>query len=444
MTKPLIARRSKALSGSAPIPGDKSISHRALMFGALAVGESVVTGLLEGEDVLRTADAMRALGAEITRDAQGAWHLWGRGVGGLIEPSDVIDMGNSGTGARLLMGLVSSYPFATFFTGDASLRSRPMRRVTDPLTRMGATFITRDQGRLPAVVVGTANPIPIEYETPMASAQVKSAVLLAGLNTPGETTVIERESTRDHTELMLTGFGADVRVVLLPGGGRRVTLVGQPELKGRSVVVPADPSSAAFPAVAGLLVPGSQVRLPGIGMNPLRTGLYATLLEMGADLTFENERIEAGERVADLVVRGSSLKGVDVPPERAPSMIDEYPILAVAAACATGTTRMRGLAELRVKESDRLAAMARGLAALGVSVEEEPDALIVHGTGKPPQGGATIAVNLDHRIAMSFLVLGLVADQPVSVDDGLSIDTSFPNFIPLMRALGAEIDEVNL
>ena len=317
-----------------------------------------------------------------------------------------------------------------------------MRRVTDPLTKMGAKFITRDQGRLPAVVVGTSTPIPIEYETPMASAQVKSAVLLAGLNTPGETTVIERESTRDHTELMLTGFGADVRVHLLSGGGRRVTLVGQPELKGRRVVVPADPSSAAFPAVAGLLVPGSDVRLPGIGMNPLRTGLYATLLEMGADLTFENERIEAGEMVADLVVRGCSLKGVDVPPERAPSMIDEYPILAVAAACASGTTRMRGLAELRVKESDRLAAMAKGLAAVGVHVEEEADALIVHGTGVAPKGGATIAVNLDHRIAMSFLVLGLVSDEPVTVDDGQSIDTSFPNFRPLMRALGADMDEV--
>ena len=412
------------------------------MFGALAVGESVVTGLLEGEDVLRTAQAMRALGAEVVRDADGTWRLWGRGVGGLVEPDDVIDMGNSGTGARLLMGLVSSYPFATFFTGDASLRSRPMRRVTDPLSLMGAKFVTRAQGRLPAVVIGTANPMPITYETPMASAQVKSAVLLAGLNTPGETTVIERESTRDHTELMLTGFGAEVRVEHLDGGGRKVTLVGQPELKGRTVVVPADPSSAAFPLVAGLIVPGSEVRLPAIGINPLRTGLYTTLLEMGADLVYENERIEAGEKVADLVVRGGLLKGVDVPPERAPSMIDEYPILAVAAACAQGTTRMRGLAELRVKESDRLGAMARGLAAAGVTVEEEQDALIVHGTGKPPKGGATVAVNLDHRIAMSFLVLGMVTDEPMAVDDAESIDTSFPNFRSLMRELGATIEEV--
>ena len=342
MTTALTSHKATTLTGSARIPGDKSISHRALMFGAIAVGESTVHGLLEGEDVLRTADAMRALGAEITRTSDGVWHLWGRGVGGLIEPADILDMGNSGTGARLLMGLVASYPFLTFFTGDPSLRSRPMRRVTDPLSRMGAQIFTRAEGRLPALVIGANMPLPIEYETPVASAQVKSAVLLAGLNTPGTTVVIEREATRDHTELMLTGFGATVSSEDLPGGGRRISLKGQPELKGRTVVVPADPSSAAFPIVAGLLVQGSSIRLPGVGINPLRTGLFTTLREMGGALTLENERLEAGERVADVVVHGSELKGIAVPPERAPSMIDEYPILAVAAACAAGTTRMTG------------------------------------------------------------------------------------------------------
>ena len=436
---PQTSTKAQSLSGSARVPGDKSISHRALMFGALAVGESTVHGLLEGEDVLRTADAMRALGAKIQRGDDGVWHLWGRGVGGLVEPDQILDMGNSGTGVRLLMGLVASYPFATFFTGDASLRSRPMKRVTDPLTQMGAQFITRDKGRLPAVVVGTASPLPIEYTTLVASAQVKSAILLAGLNTPGITTVIEKEATRDHTELMLTGFGAQVTSEHLPGGGRRISLVGQPDLKGRNVVVPSDPSSAAFPLVAGLLVPGSHIRLPAIGMNPLRTGLFTTLKEMGADLVLENERIEAGEAVADLVIRASNLKGIDVPPERAPSMIDEYPILAIAAACATGTTRMLGVGELRVKESDRLGAMARGLTACGVKVEEDADTLIVHGTGQPPQGGVTIAANLDHRIAMSFLVLGMVSQQPMTIDDASSIDTSFPGFKDLMNGLGAKI-----
>ena len=439
MTTPLISYQATSLSGSARVPGDKSISHRALMFGALAVGESTVHGLLEGEDVLRTADAMRALGAKIVRDDDGVWHLWGRGVGGLVEPAEVLDMGNSGTGVRLLMGLVSSYPFATFFTGDASLRSRPMRRVTNPLSQMGAQFHTRADGRLPACVIGSATPNPIEYTTPVASAQVKSAILLAGLNTPGITTVIEKEATRDHTELMLTGFGATITTEILPEGGRRISLHGQPELVGRTVVVPADPSSAAFPIVAALLVPNSCIRLPGVGMNPLRTGLFTTLREMGADLTLENERIEAGEHVADIVVRTSSLRGIDVPPERAPSMIDEYPILAIAAACASGTTRMLGVGELRVKESDRLGAMARGLTACGVKIEEDQDTLIVHGLGTPPQGGVTIAANLDHRIAMSFLVLGMVSAHPMTIDDASSIDTSFPGFHDLMNNLGAKI-----
>ncbi|MGE5546096.1 MAG: 3-phosphoshikimate 1-carboxyvinyltransferase [Solirubrobacterales bacterium] len=439
MARPLISRRAAALSGAALVPGDKSISHRALMFGALATGESLVEGLLEGDDVLRTAAAMRALGAEVERLGEGRWRLFGRGVGGLMEPADVLDMGNSGTGARLLMGLVATHPFTSIFTGDASLRSRPMKRVSVPLSAMGAQFLTREGGRLPAAVVGAARPQPITYELPVASAQVKSAILLAGLNTPGETTVIEREATRDHTELMLKNFGAQVSVERLDDGRRAITVVGFPELTGRQVRVPADPSSAAFPAVAALLVPGSEIRLEGVGMNPLRTGLYQTLREMGAQIGFDNVREEGGEQVADLVVKGSSLRGVDVPAVRAPSMIDEYPILAVAAAFAMGTTRMFGLGELRVKESDRFAAMMRGLAACGVRVEEEGDTMIVHGTGAAPAGGATIAVNLDHRIAMSFLVLGMAAAEPVTVDDAEAIDTSFPGFVALMNGLGAQI-----
>ena len=439
MAKPLISRSTTALAGSARVPGDKSSSHRALMLGALAVGESVVTGLLEGDDVLRTAACMRALGAEVERRADGSWRLFGRGVGGLMEPADILDMGNSGTGARLLMGLVASHPFTCFFTGDASLRSRPMRRISEPLGRMGARFISRDGGRLPLAVTGAERPIPITYETPVASAQVKSAILLAGLNTPGETTVIEREATRDHTELMLRNFGAAVRVEPAEGGGTAITVTGYPELTGRAIMVPADPSSAAFPAVAALLVEGSEIRLPNLGINPLRTGLYQTLLEMGADMAFENRRDQAGEPVADLRVRSSRLKGVDVPAERAPSMIDEYPILAIAAAFAEGTTRMRGLGELRVKESDRLAAMARGLAACGVAVEETQDSLIVHGTGRVPAGDATVATHFDHRIAMSFLVMGMASARPVTVDDAEAIDTSFPGFEVLMNGLGGKI-----
>jgi len=439
MSRPLISRRADSLSGSAKVPGDKSISHRALMFGALAVGESRVEGLLEGDDVLRTAAAMRALGAEVERLDDGSWRLWGRGVGGLREPDDLLDLGNSGTGARLMMGLVATHPFTTFFTGDASLRSRPMKRVSEPLSRMGARFVTREGGRLPAALVGTDKPVPITYELPVASAQVKSAILLAGLNTPGETTVIEREATRDHTELMLRNFGAAVTVEPREDGARRITVTGFPELTGRHVVVPADPSSAAFPAVAALLVPRSEIRLAGIGMNPLRTGLFRTLAEMGADIGYENPRTEGGERVADLVVRSSVLSGIDVPAERAPSMIDEYPILAVAAAFAGGTTRMFGLSELRVKESDRFAATLHGLQACGVKAEAEGDTLIVHGTGRPPAGGATIAVDLDHRIAMSFLVLGMASAEPVAVDDAEAVDTSFPGFVDLMNGLGARI-----
>jgi 3-phosphoshikimate 1-carboxyvinyltransferase len=437
--RPLVSRTAPPLSGSVKVPGDKSISHRALMFGALAVGESTVEGLLEGEDVLRTAEAMRRLGAEVTRRDDGIWVLYGRGVGGLAEPDDVLDMGNAGTGARLLMGLVAAHPFTTVFTGDASLRSRPMRRVIDPLSRMGAGFVGRSGGRLPLAVIGTASPIPISYELPVPSAQVKSAVLLAGLNTPGSTTVIEREATRDHTELMLTGFGAKVSVETLADGARAISLAGQPELKGRAVKVPADPSSAAFPVAAALLVGGSKITVQAVGTNRLRCGLYQTLSEMGADISFANARVEAGEPVADLVVSGSVLAGVDVPPERAPSMIDEYPILAVAASFAKGTTRMRGLGELRVKESDRLATMARGLQACGVRLTVEGDDLIVHGNGQAPEGGATIAVNLDHRIAMSFLVMGMASRQPIRIDDAAAIDTSFPGFADLMNSLGAKI-----
>ncbi len=440
MIKPLKSTRAAALAGTVRVPGDKSISHRALMFGALAVGESRVEGLLEGDDVLRTAAAMRALGAEVERLDDGTWRLFGRGVGGLQEPADVLDLGNSGTGARLMMGLVATHPFTTVFTGDASLRSRPMKRVTEPLSRMGARFFTRDGGRLPGAVVGTNNPLPITYELPVASAQVKSAILLAGLNTPGTTTVIEREATRDHTELMLRNFGATVEVEYLEDGRRAISVTGFPELTGRHVVVPADPSSAAFPAVAALIVPGSDIVLSGVGMNPLRTGLYTTLREMGADITFLNAREEGGEPVADLRIRASSLRGVDVPADRAPSMIDEYPVLAMAAACAAGTTRMNGLAELRVKESDRFACVMRGLLACGVKVEEEGDTMIVHGTGAAPQGGATIAVHLDHRIAMSFLVLGMASAQPVMVDDAEAIETSFPGFEALMNGLGAKIE----
>ncbi|MEQ8814745.1 MAG: 3-phosphoshikimate 1-carboxyvinyltransferase [Thalassobaculum sp.] len=439
MPTPLLSRRARPLTGTVRVPGDKSISHRSLIFGGLAVGETTIEGLLEGEDVLATAAAMRAFGCQVERGGDGVWRLHGRGVSGLDEPADVIDCGNAGTGARLLMGVAGQQPITTFFTGDASLRRRPMGRVMTPLTRMGVRFATREGGRLPGAVIGPEVLVPIEYTLPVASAQVKSAILLAGLGAAGETTVIEPKPTRDHTETMLRHFGAEVRVEILGGGGRRVTLVGQPELTGRPVVVPADPSSAAFPAVAALLVEGSEITLPGVGTNPLRFGLFETLLEMGADITLTNPRTEAGEPVADLVVRASRLKGIEVPPERAPSMIDEYPILAVAASLAEGTTVMRGLEELRVKESDRLGAMAGGLAACGVRVEVEGDDLIVHGGGNGVAGGATIPVDLDHRIAMAFLVLGMVSDEGLAIDDAAAIATSFPGFADLMNGAGAAI-----
>ena len=434
---PLTAHPTEALSGSARVPGDKSISHRALMIAGLAVGESEVVGLLEGEDVLRTAAAMRALGAEIERAPDGRWHVWGRGLGGLDQPSAVLDLGNSGTGARLLMGLVASHPVTAVMTGDDSLRARPMARVAEPLERMGARVIAREGSYMPLTVVGTADPLPIRYELPVPSAQVKSAVLLAGLNAPGTTTVVERAPTRDHSERMLSHFGAEIGVAAAADGHQTVSLGGQPELGARHVEVPADPSSAAFAAVAALILPGSRLRLEGVGVNPLRTGLYTTLEEMGAGIAFENRREQSGEPVADLLVEATELQGIEVPAARAPSMIDEFPILAVAAACGRGTSVMRGLGELRVKESDRLAALARGLAACGVEVEEGPDSLTVHGRGARPPGGATVAAQLDHRIAMAFLVLGLAAERPVTVDDAGPIATSYPGFQSQMTGLGA-------
>ena len=410
------------------------------MFGALAVGRTEIAGLLEGEDVRRTAAALNAMGAACERLGPGRWQVDGVGVGGLTTPDDVIDLGNSGTGARLLLGLAASNPLTAVFTGDASLRRRPMERAMAPLRQMGARFIAREGGRLPVTILGSGDLLPIEYRLPVPSAQVKSAVLLAGLNAAGETAVIEGEATRDHTENMLRHFGADVAVEVLPDGGRRIALQGWPELAAQQVAVPGDPSSAAFPVVAALLVGGSEVRVTDVGLNPLRDGIYRTLVEMGAEIVIENRRLVQNEPVADLVVRGGPLRGVEVPPERAPSMIDEYPILAVAAAFASGRTVMRGLAELRVKESDRLAAMASGLAALGVRVEELPDGLVVEGSGGAAPaggGGVTIATHMDHRIAMSFLVYGMAARDAVAIDAGDMIDTSFPGFAALMNGLGA-------
>jgi 3-phosphoshikimate 1-carboxyvinyltransferase len=434
---PLTARRGAALSGTAEIPGDKSVSHRALILGALTVGGTRVTGLLEGEDVLATARAMRAFGAEVTRTGEGAWTVHGVGVGGFAEPADVIDCGNAGTGVRLIMGSMATSPVAATFTGDASLRRRPMGRVLDPLRLFGAESMGRAGGLLPLTLQGARDPVPVEYRLPVASAQVKSAVLLAGLNAPGETVVIEAQATRDHTERMLGGFGAVLTVEDLPEG-RVIRLTGQPELAPQVIAVPRDPSSAAFPVAAALLVPGSEVLVPNICLNPTRAGFYQTLAEMGADLLHENAGEEGGEPVADLRVRHSALKGIEVPPERAPSMIDEFPVLACLAACAEGPTVMRGIGELRVKESDRIAATVAGLRLNGVEVDEHEDGMTVRGRGEVP-GGGTVATHLDHRIAMSFLVLGLAARAPVGVDDGAPIATSFPGFLPLMRGLGAEI-----
>jgi 3-phosphoshikimate 1-carboxyvinyltransferase len=438
--KVVISCKANALSGNITVPGDKSVSHRALILGSIAVGETHVEGLLEGEDVLAAAAAMRALGAQISRDDAGLWTVIGCGVGGLHEPDQILDMGNSGTAVRLLMGLAGTQTFTSTFTGDESLNSRPMERVMGPLRQMGVQFTSRSGGRLPITVSGSDLIKPIEYELPVASAQVKSAILLAGLNAPGKTTVIEPQPTRDHSERMLRHFGAEVITENLDGGGVKITLTGQPELEGRDITVPADISSAAFPIAAALIVPGSNLLIRNVGVNPLRAGLIKTLQEMGGKITIENSRGEAGEPLADLRVEASQLHGITVPASRAPSMIDEYPVLSVVATCATGTTHMEGLAELRVKESDRLAAMATGLAACGVQIEETEDSLTVHGSDQPIDGGALIAANLDHRIAMAFSVLGMVSLNPVTIDDGSPIATSFPGYIKLMNSLGARIE----
>ncbi len=440
---PLRARRSGPLNGTVRPPGDKSISHRSLMLGALAVGETTVEGLLEGEDVLATAAAMRAFGATVTRDAAGSWRVKGLGVGGLLEPDHVIDYGNAGTGSRLAMGIAGSHAFATTFTGDASLVGRPMGRIFDPLRRMGVQIVARSGDRLPATLRGPEMPVPIEYRLPVASAQVKSAVLLAGLNVPGTTTVIEPVPTRDHTERMLKAFGAAIEIEIGSDGARIIRIEGRTNLRPQKIVVPGDPSSAAFPIVSGLIVEGSDVTVANVLMNPTRFGLVETLLEMGADIAIENRRSIGGEEVGDIRVRASRLKGMTVPPERAPSMIDEYPILAVAAAFAEGDTRFEGIGELRVKESDRIASVVAGLVANGVEIEEGPESLLIHGRPSVAGGGA-VATHLDHRIAMSFLVLGMATEQPVTIDDAAPIATSFPEFRAMMTGLGADLEEAGL
>lgn len=427
-----------ALSGSVAVPGDKSISHRSLMLSALAVGESRVEGLLEGEDVLATAAAMRAMGADIERDADGIWHIHGVGVGGLLQPETALDMGNSGTSTRLLMGLLASHDLTATFTGDASLSKRPMARVTEPLARMGASFTSSPGDRLPLTMRGACPAVPLDYRLPVASAQVKSAILLAGLNTPGITRVVEPIPTRDHSERMLRGFGAELDVEVEADGTRIITLVGEAELKPQQIVVPGDPSSAAFPMVAALLVPGSQVTIANVGLNTTRAGLIDLLREMDGSIEVVNPREVGGEPVGDLAVTASALKGVEPDPARAPSMIDEYPVAFIAAALAQGRSVFRGLEELRVKESDRIATMAAGLRAIGVTVEELEDGIIIEGSGGAPlAGGGPIATKLDHRIAMSFAVAGLVSRDGVMIDDMAPVATSFPIFVPLLRTLGA-------
>jgi 3-phosphoshikimate 1-carboxyvinyltransferase len=445
--RPLKSRKSSALRGVAAIPGDKSISHRSLILGALAVGETPITGLLEAEDVLNTAAAMRAFGASVTRDGPGLWRVSGTGVGGWGEPDNVLDFGNSGTGSRLVMGAMATTPVMAVFTGDASLRSRPMARVLDPLTLFGASYTARGHGLMPVTLTGASLPISVEHHVAVASAQVKSAMLLAALGAPGRSRISQDALTRDHTEKMLRAFGAQIDVEPL-ANGEAVHVMGEAELRPCAIDVPRDPSSAAFIVVAALIVPGSEVRIPAVLLNPRRTGLIATLLEMGADIEIGNARESGGEKIGDLLVRSSALKGVDVPPERAPSMIDEYPILAVAAAFADGKTVMRGLDELIVKESDRFTAIADGLKACGVKIDVVNDGkeatLTVHGSGaQGAPGGARVATHMDHRIAMSFLCMGLAAKNPVSVDDTAMIATSFPEFESLMRGLGADFQAVN-
>lgn len=445
MSSPKSFSPAGPLKGIVAIPGDKSISHRSLMLSALAIGESVIEGLLEGEDVHATASALRAMGADIRRGQDNVWRVNGVGVGGLLQPRSALEMGNSGTSTRLLMGLVASHAITATFTGDASLSKRPMARVSDPLSLMGASFTgtpgTAGSQYLPMMVRGACPAVPIAYRLPVASAQVKSAILLAGLNTPGITRVIEPVPTRDHSERMLRGFGADIAVETDHHGGRAISIRGETDLRPQHIIVPGDPSSAAFPIVAALITPGSEVTVTNVGMNPTRAGLFDILLQMGADLTFDNPREIGGEPVADITARHSALTGVDVPPEIAPSMIDEFPALFVAAAMARGTTRTSGLEELRVKESDRLALMARGLSAIGVRVEEQADGLTVHGRdGDPFEGGLTrplIEASLDHRIAMSFALAGLNTRGGLTVDDMTPVATSFPGFEAMLERLGS-------
>ena len=440
----MTSHKCTGLSGVVEVPGDKSISHRSLIFGAMALGKTEISGLLEGQDVLDTAKAMEAFGASVTNHSDGNWTVHGVGVGGFSEPDGVIDCGNSGTGVRLIMGAMATHDMTATFTGDASLNKRPMARVTDPIALFGAEAYGRKGGRLPMTIVGAKHPVPVRYTVPMPSAQVKSAVMLAGLNAPGETVIIEKEATRDHTERMLVGFGAEVDVEIT-AEGRVITLRGYPELKPQTISVPRDPSSAAFPVCAALITEGSDILVPNIGLNPTRAGLYTTLREMGADLVFENERLEGGEPVADLRAKFSpNMKGIEVPPERAASMIDEYPILSVVASFAEGDTIMRGVKELRVKESDRIDAMAKGLRANGMDIDEGEDWWIIHGKGMGNvPGGGLAETFLDHRIAMSFLTLGMGSEKPVHIDDGGPIVTSFPNFEPLMSALGAKLTRDN-
>jgi len=435
----LISEIASPLTGRIKVPGDKSISHRALIMGTMAIGRSRISGLLEGEDVLNTARAMTAMGADIAQEANGDWSVHGVGIGGLCAPKNALDMGNSGTGARLIMGLVATYPFTTTFIGDNSLSGRPMKRVTDPLSKFGAEFHGSKDMTLPLTVTGISDPTPIEYVVPVASAQVKSAILLGALNTPGKTTVIETTPTRDHTERLFEHFGVPLEMTR-QGNGMAITVTGHGELTARDMVVPADPSSAAFPTVAALITPGSHITIENVGMNISRTGIFTTLIDMGADIRFTNERLECGESVADITVKYSELRGVTVPMARAPSMIDEYPILCIAASFAEGETIMHGIEELRVKESDRIASMVTGLKACGVTITEHTDGMTI--TGQPHiGGGAMVKTHLDHRIAMSFLTLGMRSDKPITVDDGTVIETSFPGFSRLMNGLGAKIGQ---
>ncbi len=436
----IIANLSTNLTGSITIAGDKSISHRSIILGALSIGETTVDGLLESQDILATISAMQAFGAEIEKKADKKWHINGLGVGGLDEPEKVLDLGNSGTGVRLILGVAAGNPITSFFSGDESLSRRPMARVLKPLEMMGASFTSRTGGLLPLSCTGPQTLQPIDYSLPVASAQVKSAILLAGLNTPGKTIVREPTPTRDHTERMLKQFGSEISIETDDESQNIITLKGESELTGQDIVVPGDPSSAAFPMVAGILAEDSRIEIKNVGINPLRFGLFEILNEMGAKTELIQKHDGVGEPIADIVVKTSKLKGVTVPASIAPRMIDEYPILAVAAACASGTTRMLGLQELRVKESDRLAAMANGLKACGVTVEETSDSLTVHGTGGQIEGGARIQTQLDHRIAMSFLTLGLRAKNPIIIDNGTTINTSFPGFVETMKSLGANLN----